>query len=104
MLLLWATHVPAQHISPSAGILEQIVVTGKKIESDEIVAGQVQTALGSDPLVFDEHVTVTVKNGIATLHGIAFDYWDVLRMKRLAKRVPGVKRVVDDIDLRIGGD
>lgn len=72
MPLLWATHVSAQHTPPSAGTLEQIVVTGKKIESDAIVAGQVQTALASDPLVFDEHVTVTLKNGIATLHGIAF--------------------------------
>jgi osmotically-inducible protein OsmY len=36
--------------------------------------------------------------------GIALDYWDVQMMKRLARRIPGVRRVVDDLDVRLGGE
>jgi osmotically-inducible protein OsmY len=42
------------------------------------------------------------KNGVVTLHGIATDYWDVIAMKRLVRRMPGVKRVVEDIDISLG--
>jgi osmotically-inducible protein OsmY len=38
------------------------------------------------------------------LSGIALDYWDVIAMKRLVRKMPGVKKVVDDLDVRVGGD
>lgn len=99
----WSTSSLAQ---PGAfdPALTEIIVTGKKIVDDELVSRQVATALHSDPNVLDDHITVTVKNGIVTLHGIALDYWDVRAMKRLSRRVAGVKRVVDDIDVRLGGE
>ena len=84
--------------------LTEIIVTGKKIVDDELVSKQVAAALHADPTVMDDHITVTVRNGIVTLHGIALDYWDVRAMKRLSRRVAGVKRVVDDIDVRLGGE
>ena len=99
----WSTSSLAQ---PGAfdPALTEIIVTGKKIVDDELVSRQVATALHSDPNVLDDHITVTVKNGIVTLHGIALDYWDVRAMRRLSRRVAGVKRVVDDIDVRLGGE
>jgi hypothetical protein len=84
--------------------LAEIIVTGEKIVEDELVSRQVAAALHSDPNVLDDHITVTVRNGIVTLHGIALDYWDVRAMKRISRRVAGVKRVVDDIDVRLGGE
>lgn len=41
-------------------------------------------------------VTVTIKNGVVTLQGIVFDDWDVRTGVRIAKKIPGVKRVVTD--------
>ena len=103
---IWATTVAAQH-APASGrdALQEITVTARKVsKSDEEVIEQVETALHSDRYIFSEHVTVTAKNGVVTLTGVAVDYWDVIAMKRLVRRMPGVKKVVDDIDVSIGGD
>jgi len=100
---LWATPVAAQHAPPSGrDALQEITVTAKRVFNDADVAEQVETALHSDRCIFADHVTIKAKNGVVTLHGIATDYWDVIVMKRLVRRMPGVKRVVDDIDISLG--
>jgi osmotically-inducible protein OsmY len=81
----------------------QITVTARKVSmTDEEVTAQVETALRSDRYIFSEHVTITSKNGVVTLRGKAVDYWDVISMKRLVRRMPGVKKVVDDINVSLG--
>jgi osmotically-inducible protein OsmY len=104
VLGLCAPPVAAQH-APAAGrdALQEITVTARKVaKTDEEVREQVETALHSDRYIFSEHVAVTSKNGVVTLRGIATDYWDVIAMKRLVRRMPGVKRVVDNIDISLG--
>jgi osmotically-inducible protein OsmY len=104
VLGLCASPVAAQH-APAAGrdALQEITVTARKVaKTDEEVKEQVETALHSDRYIFSEHVAVTTKNGVVTLRGIATDYWDVIAMKRLVRRMPGVKRVVDNIDISLG--
>jgi osmotically-inducible protein OsmY len=59
----------------------------------------VELALKLDPYVDDQHVTVTTKNGIVTIQGFVQDAWDLLALRRIAKRVAGVKRVVNDVEL-----
>lgn len=103
-LLLCALQSIAQQTAAPPRNLATILVTGTRPPPDEVIVRQVNAALASDRYILAEHVTVTLENGVATLHGIALDYWDVARMKRLARRVPGVKRVVDDLDVRLGGD
>ncbi|HEX3396670.1 MAG TPA: BON domain-containing protein [Steroidobacteraceae bacterium] len=98
-----ATRIGAQEAGASSGNdLQQITVTAKKTFLDEQVAQNVETALHDDPYIFDTHVTITTKNGVVTLHGFVFDYEDVLAMRRLAKKVPGVKKVVNDIEVKGG--
>jgi osmotically-inducible protein OsmY len=53
---------------------------------------------------YDAHVTVTVKNGVVTLHGIVFDDWDLRTALRIARRAPRVKRVVNDLEIKLGGE
>ena len=99
-----ATPVAAQH-APASGrdVLQEITVTARKVsKTDEEVQEQVETALHSDRYIFSEHVTIKSKNGVVTLSGIAVDYWDVIAMKRLVRRMPGVKKVVDDLDVSLG--
>jgi osmotically-inducible protein OsmY len=71
---------------------------------DEVLKEQVETVLHDDPYFYDEHVTVTIRNGVATLQGIVFDDWDLRVAIRLARKVPGVKRVVNDLEIKIGGE
>jgi BON domain-containing protein len=92
---------------PADTRLDTIVVTARKhIEPvlDEQVKQQVETALHSDPFFYDEHVSVTISNGIVTLHGIVFDDWDLRSAMRIAKKLPGVKRVVNDLEIKLGGE
>jgi osmotically-inducible protein OsmY len=63
---------------------------------DERTRLHVEEALHSDAIFNDEHVTVSIKNGIVTLQGIVFDDWDVRTAVRIARRIPGVRRVVTD--------
>lgn len=84
----------------SATTLDAIVVTAKKRPEpvpDEKLTEQVAVALHSDPFFYDEHVTVTVKNGVVLLEGVVFDDSDVTDAVRIAKRIPGVKHVVTDL-------
>ncbi|MGO9935037.1 MAG: BON domain-containing protein [Steroidobacteraceae bacterium] len=85
--------------------LKTIVVVGKRpAPPDSEVKEQVEAALRSDPFFPDEHVTVTIKDGVVTLHGIVFDEWDLRVAKRIAKRIPGVKRVINDLEIKLGGE
>jgi osmotically-inducible protein OsmY len=87
--------------------LNEIVVTGKRASdpaADARLAVQVESALAADLYFNSAHVYVTVSNGIATLHGIVFDDWDLRNAIRLSRRIPGVKRVVNDLEIKLGGE
>jgi hypothetical protein len=101
-----AVSVGADHaLAQSPDSLKTIVVTGQKLPAqDAEVQRQVETAMRSDRYFDDEHVDVVVKNGVVTLTGIVFDEWDLRMARRIAKRIPGVKRVVNDIELVLGGE
>jgi len=104
LLGFWAIAAAAQH-APAAGsdALQEITVTARKVlKTDAEMTEQVETVLHSDRYIFSEHVSITSKNGVVTLRGIAVDYWDVTAMKRLIRRMPGVRRVVDDLEVSLG--
>jgi len=102
-LVCSATLAGTQNVSVSAaGRLEPIVVTAKRHSdpvADEKMKTQVEEALHSDPFFYDEHVTVTVENGVATLRGMVFDDWDMRQATRISRRIAGVKRVVNDLEM-----
>ncbi len=83
--------------------LDSIVVTAKRL-ADEQVKMQVEEALHTDPYFYDGHVTVTIKDGVVTLSGVVFDEWDLRAAKRIAKRIAGVRRVVNDLEIELGGE
>jgi osmotically-inducible protein OsmY len=97
--VLWGSASVAQHTAAPANALAEITVTGKKIIPDEEVSRQVEFVLELDPYVDNRHVTVTTKNGIVTLQGFVQDAWDLLALRRITKRVAGVKQVVNDVEL-----
>lgn len=82
--------------------LKEIVVTGRKDAqsgADEELAKKVQTAMESDRYFYDYHVTASTKNGVVILRGLVFDDWDVRSAIRISKRVAGVKRVINQLEI-----
>jgi osmotically-inducible protein OsmY len=105
--IVWASPLSAEAVrraAQPAKSLDTILVTAQRQAADEEVRGQVESALNADPFFNDEHVTVTIKDGVVTLHGIVFDEWDLRAVKRIARRIPGVRRVVDDLEIKLGGE
>jgi len=104
----WATPASADEgDAPAATPLEPIEVTAKKHPAtvpDEELTKDVAMALRSDPFFYDEHVTVTVINGIVTLQGMVFDDWDLRIATRISNRVTGVKSVLNELEIGGTGD
>jgi osmotically-inducible protein OsmY len=108
VLAFSANFARAEKVTTSANTrLDEIVVTARKRSdpaADEKTKQQVEEALHSDAFFYDEHVTVTVQDGVATLRGIVFDDWDLRQAMRIARRIPGVRRVLNDLEISQGGD
>jgi len=80
---------------------DTVTVTAERLHqvADKQLAQDVKTALRSNPIVDDNHVTITVKNGVVTMQGFVQDAWDLMALRRVTKKVPGVKRIVNDVEL-----
>ena len=107
MSCVWGMQAVAQQTDVPGKLLEPIIVTAKKQEApktDEEVTKQVEAALRANPYAFHEHVTVTTKDGVVTLSGFVLDVWDLFTLKRIARKTAGVKRLVDQVNLELGGD
>jgi hypothetical protein len=107
-LLCWACSAGAENgPAPVVERLDPIVVTAKKRSDpalEERVRKQVEAALRSDSFFYDGHVTVTIKDGVVTLQGMVFDDWDLRQAMRISKRIAGVRRVINDLEIELGGD
>jgi osmotically-inducible protein OsmY len=102
-LICWSTHLLGGDADPTAAVtLDPIIVTEQKSANaiaDEKLRQIVKTALHDDPYCYDYHFTVTVKDGVVILNGFAVDMWDMQDAKRISGKIPGVKRVINSIEL-----
>ena len=94
--------------APAAQVRDQVprpevVVIGTRL-TDEAVTAQVVQALRADPYVFSDHMNVVTENGVVKLQGMAMDLWDLQRALRLARRLAGGRRVVNEMELMVGDD
>jgi osmotically-inducible protein OsmY len=71
--------------------------------ADEELRDRVQAALHSNPYFYDEHVTVSVEHGDVVLHGFVGGAWDLLDAIRIAGNAAGNRRVIDDLEILMGG-
>jgi len=86
-----------------ARTLDTIVVTAQRLV-DEQLRTEVQRALRDDPTLMSDHLDVSIKNGVVTLTGLVFDDWDMRIARRAANHIPGVKRVINDMEIKLGGE
>lgn len=76
---------------------DEIVVTAVR-QSDAALTAKVTTALQQDPYIFSDHVTVTTENGVVRVGGMVRDLSDLFSILRLARRLAGKGRVVNQIE------
>ena len=68
--------------------------SAQEIRADEAIAEQVSAALNADSIYFLRHVDVRVDRGVADLTGYVWSTDALYRAREIARRVPGVTRVV----------
>ena len=81
----------------------------EQLRADAATADRISTALDEEPVYYLNHVDVDVRNGVATLSGYVWTTDALYIAKQIARRVPGVTRVVNRMELereaeRGGGD
>ena len=67
--------------------------------SDQQIDNRVTAALAAAPYLYADHVTVTSKDGVVTLHGMVGSASDLVDAIRISSRVEGVKDVRDDLQI-----
>ncbi len=88
----------AEPTGPAAAQMhEGIVVTADRV-SDAATTEKVATALQRDPYIFSDHISVTTRNGIVRLSGSTSDLSDLFGILRLARRIAGKGKVVNEIE------
>jgi osmotically-inducible protein OsmY len=71
--------------------------------TDAATAAQVYDALNADPTYFFRHVDVQIQHGVVTLTGYVWSTPAIYRAEKIAASVPGVTRVVDQMELERSG-
>jgi osmotically-inducible protein OsmY len=85
-----------------AGIAACSTMPGKAPEqqaTDRATAEAVRDALSADKLIYARHVTVQVDDGVVRLGGYVWNDHDLYQAQQIAATVPGVTRVVDEMEL-----
>lgn len=74
------------------------------MRADAEIREEVVRELAREPRLADaEAIAVAVQDGAVTLTGHAADYAEKLAADRVAARVPGVRAVADDVQVRVAG-
>jgi osmotically-inducible protein OsmY len=72
--------------------------------SDRALAARVTNALAKDQTHYYRHVTVSASQGVVTLGGFVTGAASLARAKQIAAGVPGVSKVVDQMQLQPEGE
>ena len=72
-------------------------------QADREVAQSVQAALNADKQLYARHIFVRADNGVVRLYGFVWETPELYEAKRVAEHVPGVSRVVNDLELERNG-
>ncbi len=84
-------------------LLAAACLAADKPVSDDVIYDQVRIKLAGDPVVKGGGFSVDVKQGVVTLAGVAETERQKDRAAKLAKKVNGVKQVINNIAVAKGG-
>jgi len=77
--------------------------TDEERQADRALTERVQAALDSDQQLFARHITVRVDRGVVRLSGYVWDSPDLSEAQQVAELVPGVTKVVNNLELQLNG-
>jgi len=77
--------------------------TDAQRQADKVTAERVEAALGADKMLYGKHITAHADNGVVWLTGYVWDRPDFDQATLIAEGVPGVTRVVNDLELQRNG-
>jgi BON domain-containing protein len=89
-------------VPPYAESRPEVLITATR-ESDAVLVAKVEGAMQNDPYLFVSHISVSAENGVVRLEGVVQDPFDMLQLVRLARRIAGKRRVVNEIEVVSGG-
>ena len=75
-----------------------------QLQSDKELAERVEAALNADKQLFAKHITAHADNGIVRLTGYVWEATDFDEANFVAENVPGVTKVVNDLELNRNGN
>ena len=77
--------------------------TSEQQVNDKETAEAVEAALKANTHIYTQHVTVQADNGVVHLGGYVWNDFDQYEAERTAETVPGVSKVVDEMELERNG-
>jgi osmotically-inducible protein OsmY len=72
--------------------------------ADKAMAERVEAALNADKALFAKHITAHADNGVVRLTGYVWEAGDFEEATYIAGNVPGVTKVVNDLELNRNGN
>jgi osmotically-inducible protein OsmY len=78
--------------------------TDAQRQADKATAERVETALNADKALYAKHISVQADNGVVHLSGYVWDPSDLDVAVLIAEGVPGVARVVNELELNRNGN
>ena len=75
----------------------------EQLRADRDTVDRVQVALNSDQILYARHIVVHADSGVVSLGGYVWSQPDLEEAQRIAATVPGVIRVVNEMELERGG-
>jgi len=78
--------------------------TDAQVQTDKVLGERVEAALNADKSLFAKHITAHADNGVVRLTGYVWETTDFDEAVFIAGGVPGVTRVVNDLELNRNGN
>jgi osmotically-inducible protein OsmY len=78
--------------------------TESQVQADKVMSERVEAALNADRSLFAKHITAHADNGVVRLTGYIWEASDFEEANYIASNVPGVTRVVNDLELNRNGN
>ena len=78
--------------------------TDSQAQADKVMAERVEAALNADRSLFAKHITAHADNGVVRLTGYVWEASDFEEAVYIAQGVPGVTKVVNDLELNRNGN
>ncbi len=73
-------------------------------QADQVMAERVEAALNADRSLFAKHIVAHADNGVVRLTGYVWEPTDFQEAVYVAQGIPGVTKVVNDLELNRNGD